>query len=193
MAFDPKLPIEVYLALCVQRDENAPHWMLLLRSEGSMASTWYHSTGGPTQRTDYKVSIEAGKRFNSRGIASTEKLGTITPADVNKVKAAAQRIVPQQCQTYVVSVVAELENKGLLLPGNAARLNQNVRMGKAASDYRAKNPVPPPAIQGAAGPSTPPRGESPAPQQLGRSRTPSPAPRKTPSPPPKKTSSPLKK
>lgn len=160
MSFDPKVPIEVSLCKCVQRDENAPHWMLMLASEGSGKGTWYHSKGGPTQHKDYELAIEANKRVNSQGIASRELLGRISPADVNKVKAAAQRIRPQQCQTYVVSLIADLENRQLLPAGNAARLNDDVQMGKAAREYLQTHPVPPPAIP-SAGPSTPPRRESP--------------------------------
>lgn len=62
----------------------------MLASPGSLRETWYHSIGAPTQNRPYELEIVANKRLDSHGIASTEVIGTILPAQVDKVKAAAQ-------------------------------------------------------------------------------------------------------
>lgn len=118
----------------------------MLRSRDSTHSTWYHSTGGPTQNAPYQVTIQDHKRVASHGIKSLQLLGTISPKDQNKVKAAAQRVPAQQCQRYVVALISELEHKGLLPPGQAAQLNQTVQMSQVALDYANKNPVPQPSF-----------------------------------------------
>src|SRR5947209_2517838 len=123
MSFAPNLPIDVYVCFGVERGTKYPHWMLMLRSRDSARGTWYHSIGGPSQNRPYEVEIAANKRVDSRGIQSMERIGTISVNDVNKVRAAAQRVPAQQCQRYVVALVAELEHRGLIPPGQAIRLN----------------------------------------------------------------------
>ena len=113
----------------------------MLVSQGSQRGVWYHSTGGPTQNKPYAVTIEANKRIDSHGIQSTELIGTILPGDVNKVKAAAQRVPAQQCQRYVVALVHELEKKGFVQHGEAVRLNEKVQMSERAQAYATQNPV----------------------------------------------------
>lgn len=118
----------------------------MLRSKDSNFGTWYHSTGGPTRNEPYKVTIQANKRVDSHGTQSTECLGTISPRDVSKVTAAAKRVPPQQCQKYVVSLIAELENRHLLPYGHAARLNGQVQISDLSRNYEREHPVPPPSI-----------------------------------------------
>lgn len=146
MSHDPETPIDIYVCFGHERGTHYPHWMLMLRNRGSMVGTWIHSTGGPTQNTPYACTIQANKRVNSHGIESTELLGTISLKDVNKVKAAAKRVPPQQCQMYVVTLASELEKKGLLPNGVTARLGQRVRMSETAQGYRRQNPVAKPDI-----------------------------------------------
>ncbi|KAL8935694.1 MAG: hypothetical protein Q9211_004559, partial [Gyalolechia sp. 1 TL-2023] len=120
--------------------------MLMLQTRGAPVGTWIHSTGGPTLNAPYICTIQANKRVNSRDIESTDFLGTISPKDFNKVKAAAKRVPPQQCQMYVVTVTSELEKKGLLPNGTTARLGQRVQMSETAQGYRRQNPVAKPDI-----------------------------------------------
>ena len=79
-----------------------------------MFGTWNHSTGEPIQKSPYTCTIKANKRVNSHRIEHTELIGIISPKDINTVNAAAKGVQPQQCQMYFVSLVLELENKGLL-------------------------------------------------------------------------------
>lgn len=111
MSFNPNQPVEVYINYSHDRQGEEPHWLLSLQSPGATKCTWIHSTGGPSQGRDYECSIQANKSAQSRGIASSSLLGNVSANDVNKVIAAAKRIVPQHCQMYVVAVVAELRRK----------------------------------------------------------------------------------
>ena len=146
MSYNPNIPIDVCACFGQERNGKYPHWMVMLLPQGSLFGTWIHSTGGPTQSKPYQCTIQANKRANSHGIDSTELLGTISPKDVKKVTDAAKRIPPQQCQMYVVALVAELEKKGLLQTGNAPRLRRKVQMSERAQAYRQENPVGKPTI-----------------------------------------------
>lgn len=141
MSFAPDVPIDVLVCHGKERGTKYPHWMLMLVSRGAQKGTWYHSIGGPTQNKPYEVAIQAQKRVDSQGISSTELIGSIMPKDVNKVKAAAQRVPAQQCQRYVVALVHELEKKGLAQKGEAVRLNNKVQMSERAQAYAIQNPV----------------------------------------------------
>jgi len=180
MPLDPNLPADVYICYGVERETKFPHWMLMIRSRDSAYGTWYHSTGGPTQNIPYQVTVQDHKRAASPGIGSLQLLGTISPKDQNKVKAAAQRVPPQQCQRYVVALISELEHRGLLPPGRAAQLSQTVQMSQVALDYANMNPVPQPTFlsgtvqptHSAAGPSliVAGQGSNPSPPSRSRSR-----------------------
>ena len=126
--------------------QHYPHWLLSLRTSNATKCTWIHSTGGPSQNKNYERSIQAGKSVESRGIASTSFQGNISARDVSKVIAAAKRVEPQQCQMYVVAVIAELEKKGLLPQGRTAFLKDQVQMSDKSCDYRREHPVSKPAI-----------------------------------------------
>lgn len=58
----------------------------------------------------------------------------------------AKCIEPQQCQMYVLAVIAELEKNGLLPEGRTAFLKDQVQMSQKSTDYRQHHPVPKPAI-----------------------------------------------
>ena len=70
----------------------------------------------------------------------------LSSTDLNKVIAAAKRIEPQQCQMYVVAVVAKLDRKGLLPAGRTSLLKDKVQMSKQSSDFRRAHPVAKPAL-----------------------------------------------
>ena len=137
--------LEVYVCYGKERGTNYPHWILMIKDRNSNTGTWYHSIGGPTQNRPYQVSIQAGKRFDSHGISSSELIGTISSANIKKVNAAANRIQAQQCQYYVVALVRELEDRGILSTrGHAQRLLGRVQISAGAADYRRQHPVPGP-------------------------------------------------
>ncbi|KAK4692638.1 hypothetical protein P7C71_g4605, partial [Lecanoromycetidae sp. Uapishka_2] len=146
MPFDPRRPIEVHVCYAHERGDSYPHWLLSVQSPGASKCTWIHSTGGPSQNRPYERSIQAEKPVKSRGIASTSLLGVVPLNDYNKVLAAAKRIEPQQCQMFVVAVVAELEKKALLPEGSTGYLKDKVQMSKQSTDYRRGHPVAKPAI-----------------------------------------------
>lgn len=122
MSFNSDHPVEIYVCYSPECAESRPHWLLSLQSVGSKGCPWIHSTGGPTQERDYECRIQAKKSIDSHGIASISLQGTISSQDVDEVIAAAKRIEPQQCQMYVVAVVAELEKDGLLPQGRTGFL-----------------------------------------------------------------------
>ena len=111
--------LELYMAICVRREQAPCHWIILAVPPGSARCTYYHVNGGPSQGTDYALQIEAGKRTNSTGIATTELIGIINASDVNRLKASAQRPAPEFCQSWAVKVVEDIERKGLVAPGTA--------------------------------------------------------------------------
>lgn len=113
-------------------------------SRNAALATWYHSTGGPTRHKPYSVMIQAGKPVDSPGIQSREYLGSVDPKHSREITAAANRVPAQQCQKYVVALIAELEKQQLLPCGHAARLNRKVQMSATARDYAQQHPVPPP-------------------------------------------------
>ncbi|EFR03625.1 hypothetical protein MGYG_06619 [Nannizzia gypsea CBS 118893] len=118
MSYSPDVPIDIFVCYGKPRDALYPHWMLM----------------GP------------GKPVDSPGIQSREYLGSIDPKFSKKITAAAHLVPAQQCQKYVVSLVAELEQRQLLPSGHAARLNRRVHMSATARGYAQKHPVPPPQI-----------------------------------------------
>ena len=146
MSFNPHHPVEVHVCYGHESTQHHPHWLLSLQSSNSTNCAWIHSTGGPSQNRNYECSIQAKESVDSRGIAFTSFQGNISARDVDKVIAAAERIEPQQCQLYVVAVVAELEREGLLPEGRTAFLKDQVQMSKRSSDYRREHPVAKPAI-----------------------------------------------
>lgn len=146
MPFNHKRPIEVHVCYGHERFGEHPHWLISLQSPGADQCTWIHSTGGPTQNRDYERSIQADKDVNSRQIAFTSLQGTVSPQDIDAVVEAAKSIEPQQCQMYVVAVVAALEKKGLLPEGRTAFLKDQVQMSEKSRDYRRENPISKPAV-----------------------------------------------
>lgn len=146
MSFDPNRPVEVHVCYGHEGSQHYPHWLLSLRTPNATKCTWIHSIGGPSQNKNYECSIQAGKSVESRGIASTSFQGNISARDVSKVIAAAKRVEPQQCQMYVVAVIAELEKKGLLPQGRTAFLKDQVQISDKSCDYRREHPVSKPAI-----------------------------------------------
>ena len=123
-----------------------PHWLLSLQSPGASQCTWIHSTGDPSQGRAYECSIQANNHVESAGIASSSIQGYIFAKDVGKVIEVAKGVEPQQCQMYVIAVVAELEKTGLLPQGRTAFLKDQVQMSQRSIDYRQRHPVAKPAI-----------------------------------------------
>lgn len=115
------------LAVCKRRtDGTNVHWIIAVVPEGQLRCTYYHVVGGVTQGTDYAMRIEANKRIDSHGIDETHFITTIDASDLKKLKAAAQRVLPQHCQTWCVGVLAELEKKGMVPSGTAQHWNSRV-------------------------------------------------------------------
>ena len=143
----------------------------MLRPRNSMFGTWFHSVGGPTQNRPYQYSCQDNKRFDSHGIRSADLLGSITVKQVAKVKAAAKRTQPQQCQKYVVALTAELERIKLVAPGWALRLSQQVQISRRALDYERQHPVSaPPGIMYSSRHNSPDRPAAAVPQPTATSQ-----------------------
>ena len=117
-----------------RKPDQAIHWLLAARPEGSNTATWYHVTGGPTQNKPFKLEIQAGKAFNSPGIAETHHIGNIPAKDINKVKASAQSTpLPgpgKNCQDYLVGTLDSLEGKKLVPAGTAAHYRGLIERAK---------------------------------------------------------------
>lgn len=146
MTFDPHCSVEIHVCFGPEGQTEYPHWLLSLQSCGVTECTWIHSTGGPSQGREYECSIQANKPVESHGIASSSLQGYVSPQEVNEVISIAKCIEPQQCQMYVVAVIAELEKNGLLPEGRTAFLKDQVQMSQRSRDYRQNHPVPKPAI-----------------------------------------------
>ena len=146
MSISSKTSFEIHVCYGHEHLGEYPHWLLSLQSPGASQCTWIHSTGGPSQGRAYECSIQANKHIESAGIASSSIQGYISPRDVGKVIEAAEKVEPQQCQMYVIAVVAELEKTGLLPRGRTAFLKTQVQMSQRSIDYRQRHPVAKPAI-----------------------------------------------
>ena len=145
MSFNPDRHVETLVCYSHECGDTYPHWLLSLRSVGAKECTRIHSIGGPSQERDYECSIRANKSLDSRSIASTSLQGTIVSQDVQKIIAIAKRIELQQCQMYVVAVVAELENEG------SAAERSNCLFKRPGSDVREINRLSPRTPSGQAG------------------------------------------
>ena len=146
MSISSKRPFEIHVCYGHEHLGEYPHWLLSLQSPDASQCTWIHSTGGPSQGRAYECSIQANKHIESAGIASSSIQGYISPEDVGKVIEIAKGVEPQQCQRYVIAVVAELEKIGLLPHGRTAFLKDQVQMSRRSIDYRQRHPVAKPAI-----------------------------------------------
>ena len=146
MSSNPDRPVEVHVCYSDTTDDQYPHWLLSLSVRGTTTCTWIHSTGGPSQHRDYERSIQRNKSLDSPGIASSSFQGTISARDVDRVIEVAKGIEPQQCQMYVVAVVATLEKEGLLPEGRTTFLKDQVMMSQRSIDYRQSHPVAKPAV-----------------------------------------------
>lgn len=103
--------LHLSLAICkAGAGSRARHWILILAEEGAKNGTWYHSVGGPTQGTAYKVEIQV-KKVQSQGIEAHHFIGEVSASDTNKVKVSAQKVSAKFCQTWVLNVPADLERK----------------------------------------------------------------------------------
>ena len=129
--------LELYVAFGQRRGQDPLHWILLAVPENSDRCTYYHVIGGPTQGINYQVQIQSNKRVNSNGISTSEYVGTIAQSDINKLKASAQRVAPQFCQSWVVRVLEDIEGKGMVAQGTASswysRMEPNPNMQSAQS------------------------------------------------------------
>jgi hypothetical protein len=112
--------LDLYVAFGQRRGQNPLHWIILIVPEGSDRCTYYHVVGGPTQGKNYELQIQPNKRVYSRGISAREYIGTIAKSNLNKLKASAQRIPPQSCQSWVVRFLEDVERKGLVAQGTVA-------------------------------------------------------------------------
>ena len=146
MPISSRRSVEVHVCYGHEHLGEYPHWLLSLQPLGTSQCTWIHSTGGPSQGRAYECSIQANKHIESAGIASSSIQGYISPKDVSKVIEAAKGIEPQQCQMYVIAIVAELEKTGLLPQGRTAFLKNQVQMSQKSIEYRQGHPVAKPAI-----------------------------------------------
>lgn len=107
-----------------------------------LVGTRYHSKGGPTTSTKYSRAIEQGQKFHSQNVTGRQKLCNITyngtRADLDrKLATATNRVAAQQCQKFVVCVLAQWAKAGHVSPAVAQGLAGQVQMGKMASDYEA--------------------------------------------------------
>ena len=118
--------LEVHVAFGQRRRDDPLHWMLLIKPRDSNRCTWYHVTGGPTQGTGYTLLIQANKRVDSIGISAIEFIGNINERDINKVKSSAQRVPLRRCQRWTCDLIEDLEHKGLIQPGTAARYQTRI-------------------------------------------------------------------
>lgn len=111
--------LEVWVGLCKRRNASTDpqHWIIMVRAPESDIATWYHATGGPTQKRGYKLEIQNNKRFQSFGVAEHHFVGQIDAKHQNKLKASAQSATLQRCQLWTVQVLRDLERKELVAPG----------------------------------------------------------------------------
>ena len=126
--------LNLWLAKGKRRGTDPLHWILILAAENAETGTYYHVTGGPTQRTGYTLSIQSDKRFHSHGIGEHHFIGQIDERDRNRLKASTQKISPRRCQEWTVQVLRDLENKGLVSSGTGDYWNSKVEKSPYSTD-----------------------------------------------------------
>lgn len=145
--------VEVFLMLSTQDAGRLPHWSLMVldpmtddqregRTRDVLTGIRYHSKGGPTMGTKYQRAIEMGQKFRSVNVTGRQKLGNIeysgARADLDKKLALyTNKIQAQQCQKFVVCVLAQWAKAKLLPLSVAQGLAGRVQMGSVAADYEA--------------------------------------------------------
>lgn len=167
--------VEVYLMMSKQDAGRLPHWSLMIldpmtddqrdgKTRDVLKGTRYHSKGGPTTAPDAKYTrhVENNSNFRSMNVTGRKFLGSIsytgTRADFdNKMKAISNAIQPQQCQKYVVCLLARMAAKGHIKASVAQTLAAQVSMGPTAAAYEAKPGNYPPEPEGIVLPATWPR------------------------------------
>jgi hypothetical protein len=121
---------DAYVAFCQRRGSDPLHWMLLLANPGSLHCTWYHVVGGPTKDRDYERKIQAGKRMDSFGISRKQYIGSIAASEINKVKSAVVAVPMQDCQRWIVEVLAVLERKRLVPSGTSVHYYNQMELSR---------------------------------------------------------------
>ncbi|KAF9769793.1 hypothetical protein IL306_012755 [Fusarium sp. DS 682] len=115
--------LNLHLAISKDRDQGFPrHWVLILAEENATHGIFHHVTGGPIHDQPYQVVIEP-KRIESHGIEKSHFIAKIPEKDKNKIKAAVQRAPPLFCQKWVLNVLEDLENRGVIPEGTLAQWN----------------------------------------------------------------------
>ena len=135
--------LDLSLGICRAKPGRYPHWILIIGEPGANRVSWVHSSGGPTEfgGGEYYLKLDSSKRADSRGITSIETLGSTSGTNWSKIIAAANRKHPQQCQNFVVAVVAQLELKDILPSGTAVGLKSRVQMSETSRRYLENHPV----------------------------------------------------
>lgn len=165
--------VEVFLMKSKQDAGRLPHWSIMIldpmtadQREGKtndvLKGKRFHCKGGPTMNTAYKVAVEDQQKFRSVSVQQRQYLGVIkytgSRADLDKkLSMLANSIVGQQCQKYVVCLLALWASKNHLSASIAQRLAADVSMGSVAAAYEAQPGKYPPEPVGITLPPTWPK------------------------------------
>lgn len=145
--------VEVFLMTSTQDAGRLPHWSLMVldpmtddqrdgKTNEVLKGIRYHSKGGPTMNSKYQRAIETGQKFRSVNVTGRQKLCNIeysgTRADLDKKLALwTNKVQAQQCQKFVVCVLAQWAKAKLVSLAIAQGLAGRVQMGKVAADFEA--------------------------------------------------------
>jgi len=168
---DNESPVyNLYHITTKQSGGNDPHWYLVTVEDSmgpmprNVKSTYYHTNDGPTSPNNapYRVAIQKDRNIRSEKLEFTALIcGGLTEDNIAFMKRAANKIRPHHCQKFVVCLLAELERKGIVPVGNAARLAAEVKMSELTRTFEGGMNPPPPDPVGIELPASWPRGSPP--------------------------------
>ncbi|KAL4915407.1 hypothetical protein BDW62DRAFT_203716 [Aspergillus aurantiobrunneus] len=110
--------LDMYIGVGRSSDyRHQAHWVLILAAHGSTSCTFYHIKGGPT---DYQHFIEVGQSLHDPRLTFLDRIGCIPAMFQKTVYEITRYVQPRRCHWYIVAVLHELENTGLLGLGHAS-------------------------------------------------------------------------
>lgn len=165
--------VEVFLMKAKHDSARLQHWSIMVldpmtaeqrdgKTNDVLKGKRFHCKGGPTMGTAYKVAVEDQQKFRSASVGYRQFLGVInytgTRADLDKkLSTLANAIMPQQCQKYVVCLLASWALRGHLNASIAQGLAASVSIGEVAAAYEAQPGKYPPEPVGITLPATWPK------------------------------------
>ncbi|KAF4446132.1 hypothetical protein F53441_10195 [Fusarium austroafricanum] len=123
----PFQPLELTIGVRKPLDmEDGPsHWILILAERNAVYGTWFDPIGGPRLSKHWEVLIEQGQ-LNSLTVDHLYYVAEVPARHKRKVMASARKVAGKFCQAWIVDVIGDLEEQGVVPPGTQRRIIDKV-------------------------------------------------------------------